>query len=120
VISVELREIDDHVSYVQQLQAETGPVVLVNQFTVAPDEAEALVEVWADDAEYMQEQPGFISAQLHRGIAGSSTFVNVAEWESARALGKAFSSPEFQRRVARYPASTVISPHVFEKVAVPG
>jgi heme-degrading monooxygenase HmoA len=118
VISVELREIDDHVTYVQQLQAESGPVVLVNQFTVAPEDAEELVEVWADDAAFMERQPGFISAQLHRGVAGSSTFVNIAEWESARALGAAFRSPEFQRRVARYPESTVISPHLFEKVAV--
>jgi heme-degrading monooxygenase HmoA len=116
VISVELREIDDHVTYGQQLQAETGPVVLVNLFTVAPDEAEALLEVWADDAAFMQSQLGFISAQLHRGVAGSSAFVNIAEWESARALGEAFRSPEFQRRVARYPESTVISPHLFEKV----
>jgi heme-degrading monooxygenase HmoA len=118
VISVELREIDDHVTYVQQLQAESGPVVLVNQFTVARDDAEEFVEVWADDAAFMERQPGFISAQLHRGVAGSSTFVNIAEWESARALGAAFRSPEFQRRVARYPESTVISPHLFEKVAV--
>jgi DNA-binding MarR family transcriptional regulator len=46
-----------------------------------------------------------ISTQLHRGIAGSSTFMNVAVWESARALAKACGSPEFQDRVARYPDS---------------
>ena len=59
-------------------------------------------------------------SQLHQGTAGSATFVNVAVWESARALGRAFSSPEFQARVARYPDSTVAAPHVFKKVAVPG
>jgi heme-degrading monooxygenase HmoA len=68
----------------------------------------------------MKRQPGFISTQLHRGTAGSSTFVNVAEWESASALGEAFRSPEFQSRLARYPGSAVASPHVFRKVAVPG
>jgi hypothetical protein len=46
--------------------------------------------------------------------------VNVAEWESARALGEAFRSPEFQSHAARYPDGAVASPHVFEKVAVPG
>lgn len=76
--------------------------------------------VRSNDAAFMKEQPGFVSAQLHRGTAGSSTFVNVAEWESARALGAAFSSPEFQDRIMRYPAGAVATPHVFEKVAIPG
>jgi hypothetical protein len=46
--------------------------------------------------------------------------VNVAVWESARALGEAFRSPEFQQRAARYPDAAVAAPHVFERVAVPG
>jgi len=111
---------DDHVTYLQQLQEDTGPVVLINPFTVAPDDATRFIEAWTDDAAFMKQQPGFISAQLHQGTAGSTTFVNVAVWESARALGQAFSSPEFQARVARYPDSTVAAPHVFKKVAVPG
>jgi heme-degrading monooxygenase HmoA len=111
---------DKQVAYVQQLQDDGGPIVLVNVFNVAPEDAERLVGVWADDAAFMKQQPGFISTQLHRGTGGSSTFVNVAEWESAWALGEAFRSPEFQSRVARYPDSVVASPHVFEKVAVPG
>ena len=117
---VQLRQMDDRVSYFQQLEEETGPVVLINQFNVAPEEADRLLEVWADDAEYMKRQPGFISTQLHRGTAGSTTFVNVAVWESSRALGAAFRSPEFQERAARYPESAVAAPDVFEKVAVPG
>jgi heme-degrading monooxygenase HmoA len=117
---MQLREMDERVTYLQQLQEDRGgPVVLINVFNVAPEDAERLLEAWADDAAFMKEQAGFISAQLHRGTAGSSTFVNVAEWESARALGKAFGSPEFQQRLARYPGSVTASPHVFEK-AVPG
>jgi heme-degrading monooxygenase HmoA len=115
-----LREIDEQVTYAEQLQQETGPIVLVNQFNVAPEDAEGLLKAWADDAAWMKQQPGFISTQLHRGVAGSATFINVAVWESARALGGAFSSPEFQGNLERYPDSTVAAPHVFEKVAVPG
>lgn len=117
---MQLREMDEQVKYVQQLQEDEGPIVLVNLFNVAPEDAERLVEAWSDDAAFMKQQPGFVSAQLHRGTAGSSTFVNVAEWESARALGEAFGSPEFQGHMARYPDSVVASPHVFRKVAVPG
>jgi heme-degrading monooxygenase HmoA len=118
--TVNFREMDDQVTFMEQLQQETGPVVLINQFNVKPDDAERLAEVWADDAAFMKRQPGFISAQLHRGIAGSTTFMNVAVWESARALAAAFRSPEFQSRAAHYPDSAVAAPHLFEKLAVPG
>lgn len=117
---MQLREMDEGVTYQQQLREDGGPVVLINVFNVAPEDAERLLEVWSDDAAFMREQPGFISTQLHRGTAGSSTFVNVAEWESARALGAAFGSSEFQQRLAQYPESAVASPHVFEKVEVAG
>ena len=115
-----LREMDQQVSYAEQLRQDDGPVVLINQFSVAPGDADAFVTAWADDAAFMKQRPGFISTQLHRGTGGSATFVNVAVWESARSLGQAFGSPEFQARVSRYPDSTVASPHVFTKVAVPG
>jgi heme-degrading monooxygenase HmoA len=111
-----LREMDQHVTYLEQLDAETGPIVLVNQFSVDPEEADQLVAAWKEDAAFMSEQPGFVSARLHRGIAGSGTFVNVARWESARALGDAFRSPGFRAGLGRYPASTVAAPHVFEEV----
>jgi heme-degrading monooxygenase HmoA len=111
---------NDQATFAQQLQREIGPVVLINTFDVAPEEADQMLEIWAEDAAFMKQQPGFISTQLHRGIAGSTTFINVAIWESAHALRAAFSSPEFQAHAARYPDSTVTQPHLFEKVAVPG
>src|SRR5215510_455278 len=104
---MKLREMDDQVTYAQQLQHDDGPVVLINQFTLAPGDTERFLQVWADDAAFMKQQPGFISTQLHRGTAGSTTFINVAVWESARAVGRAYSSRELQVRAARYPGSTV-------------
>ncbi|MGH8931405.1 MAG: antibiotic biosynthesis monooxygenase family protein [Egibacteraceae bacterium] len=117
---ITLREQDERVGYQEQLAQDTAPIVLINQFHVAPEDADRLVEVWADDAAFMKEQPGYISAQLYRGTAGSTTFINIAVWESTAALRDAFLNPEFQERIRRYPASTVGSPHVFAKVAVPG
>ena len=112
---------DEQTTYRRQLQQQDDrPVVLINQFNVAPEDAERFLEVWADDAAFMKQQPGFISTQLHRGTAGSCTFMNVAVWESSRALGAAFGSPEFQQRAARYPASAVAAPHLFERLAVAG
>jgi heme-degrading monooxygenase HmoA len=119
-VPIKFAEMDPRVTFAEQLQQETGPVVLINTFTVAPEDADRLLAVWAEDAAFMKRQPGYISTQLHRGTAGGSVFVNVAVWESAAALRAAFFSPEFQAQVARYPESATTSPHLFEQVAVPG
>jgi quinol monooxygenase YgiN len=116
----QLTEMDEHVPFHGQLEQHTGPIVLINKFNVAPDDVQALLDAWADDAAWMKQQPGYISTQLHRGIAGSTTFINIAVWESAHVLGQAFRSPQFQARIAHYPDSTTISPHLFQKIAVPG
>jgi heme-degrading monooxygenase HmoA len=114
-----LVEIDPYVSLFAQLEEKTGPVVLLNVFTVAPEETEALVAAWSADAAIMKRQPGFISAQFHRGVGGSA-FVNYAEWESAADFKRAFFDPEFQASMKRYPPTTTAAPHLFRKVAVPG
>jgi heme-degrading monooxygenase HmoA len=113
-------QIDPNVAVTDQFNADTGPVVLINQFTVAERDVDAFLHAWAEDAAWFKQQPGYISAQLHRGIAGSTTFVNVAVWESAKALGQAVLSPEVEARLSNYPESATIAPHLFVKVAVPG
>jgi hypothetical protein len=40
------------------------------------EEVDQFLKIWAADAAIMKRQPGFISAQLHRGIAGSCVFIN--------------------------------------------
>src|SRR5262249_15398603 len=111
---------DDQVTYAQQLHHDDGPVLLINQFTLAPDDTERFLQVWADDAAFMKQQPGFIATQLHRGTAGSTTFINVAVWESARALGRAFGSRDSRPRAARSPDGPTAAPHVSTRVAAPG
>jgi heme-degrading monooxygenase HmoA len=87
---------------------------------VALEDVDELLQAWAADAALLRSRPGFISTQLHRGIAGSSVFLNTAVWESVEAFRNAFGDPTFQATFARYPDSTVASPHLFQKVAVPG
>jgi quinol monooxygenase YgiN len=118
---LQLHELDDHVSYVEQLrETGAGEVVLVNIFHVLPDEIDAFIQAWANDAEYMQRQPGYLNTQLHRAVGANPTFVNVAMWESAGHLREAFQGPEFQQSFAKYPDGTIATPHLFRKVAVPG
>jgi heme-degrading monooxygenase HmoA len=94
---------DQTVTLADQLKDEGGAVVLVNTFVVPPEDAGRLLAAWAADAAIMKRQPGFISAQLHRGIAGSGAFLNYAVWESVAHFRAAFANPEFRARRANTP-----------------
>lgn len=115
-----LRPLDPNFPIEQQLATDVSPVVLVNLFTVDKAEEQALLAAWTRDAQFMKQQPGFISTQLHRAIGGSSAFLNYAVWESTATFRAAFSHPEFQSRLSAYPSSAVAAPHLFQKLAVPG
>jgi heme-degrading monooxygenase HmoA len=116
----QLTEMDEKVTLFSQLEGSGGPVILINTFKVDPAEVEQLLHAWAADAAFMKRQPGFISTQLHRGIGGSCVFINYAVWESVEAFKRAFFHPEFQEAIQHYPPSAIGSPHLFQKVAVPG
>jgi quinol monooxygenase YgiN len=113
-------EMDEKVKFLTQMDANVAPVILINKFNVKPEEVDQFLKVWAADAAIMKRQPGFISAQLHRGIAGSCVFIKYAVWESTEHYKRAFSNPEFQSSLEKYPGSAVASPHLFKKVTIPG
>jgi quinol monooxygenase YgiN len=114
-------ELDEKVTLSEQMEENVeGAVILINKFNVKPEEVDQFLRSWADDATYFKQQPGFISTQLHRGIGRSSVFVNYAVWESTAQLKKAVNNTDLQTRLSKYPANTVISPHIFKKVAIPG
>ena len=114
-------EMDNTVTLADQLASEeVGPVVLINTFVVPPEDADALLAVWSRDAAIMKRQPGFISSQLHRGIAGGGAFLNYAVWQSVPHFRAAFANPEFRAKLSEYPESAKASPHLFRKVEVPG
>ena len=113
-------EMDRAVPLSDQLQSEEGPVVLINTFIVGPEDVVRLQASWAADAAIMKAQPGFISTQLHRGIAGSGVFLNYAVWQSVAHFRAAFANPEFRAQLNSYPENATVSPHLFRKVEVPG
>ena len=115
---LQLKPLDPLVPIAQQFGERQSPVVLVNLFTVDAQDADALLRAWEDDANWMKRQPGYISTQLHRGIAGSSVFLNYAVWESVAHFRQAFSHPDFRSALAAYPSSAIASPHLFAKIAV--
>jgi len=116
---LQLKPLDENVPIFQQLGADVSPVILVNIFNVAESEIPALLKAWEADANWMKLQPGYISTQLHRGIAGSTVFMNYAVWESAALFSAAFNHPDFKKALEHYPSSAIASPHLFSRLTVP-
>jgi quinol monooxygenase YgiN len=113
-------ETDEHVKLSEKLEENVSPIILINRFNVKPEETDQFLKAWEKDATYFKSQPGFISTQLHRGIGGSGVFVNYAVWESTALFKKALGNIDIQELLSDYPASAVVSPHLFKKIAVPG
>jgi quinol monooxygenase YgiN len=117
---VKIVEMDETITLEKQLEEDVGSVILVNKFNLHPQDVNQFLKVWTSDAEIMKQQLGFISTQLHRGIAESCTFINYAVWESTSQFKQALNNPQFQAKMADYPESVTASPHLFKKSAVPG
>jgi heme-degrading monooxygenase HmoA len=111
---------DEKVKFLNQIERDVAPVILINKFDVKSEHIDQFLRAWALAGSVMKQQPGYISAQLHRGIADSSVFINYAIWESTQQFRVAFNNAEFQSILSKFPPGTVASPHLFKKIAVPG
>ncbi len=111
----------DRTLKLEQQFADTSiqPTILVNVFDVDPKDRAAFKLAWAEDAAFFKRQPGYISAQLHQGIQGSSMFLNYAVFENTAAFAATTRQPEFKPLRAGYPDSATAHPHLFRRVHVP-
>lgn len=114
------KPLDDEFPLERQLGISAAPIVLINIFTVGSTDEAGFLDAFKAAGETLKKQPGFISTQLHRAIGDSPTFLNYVVWESTETLRDAFARPEFVAKVSAYPSSVVATPHLFQKVAVPG
>ena len=81
----------------------TGPLTLMNSFTVSPARDEAFHELWARTAKYFTAQPGvhLPAAAPGRLRRCSVPWVNVANWESEAHFRAAHGTDEFRRVVTQ-------------------
>jgi heme-degrading monooxygenase HmoA len=74
-------------------------VTLINVFTVEPENQGRLVDALVEATdEVMRHLPGFISANIHRGLDGRHV-ANYAQWESEEAFQRMLANPEAQRHM---------------------
>src|SRR5882757_7957552 len=117
---MQMRPLDPAFPIERQIAVDADAVVLVNLFTLDKADENTFLKAWQGDAAVMKRQPGFISTQLHRAIGESPAYLNYAVWESTADFRAAFAHPEFRSKLSSYPSSAVASPHLFQKLAVPG
>ena len=91
-------------------------VVLINPFEVPEGtDDEAFLQGWERAAQYMGEQPGFVSTRLHRALSPDARFrfINIAEWASPADFQAAVTSEEFREIAQHGPPG---SPALYEVV----
>lgn len=110
--------IDPENSFLSQLEHNVGPIVLMDTLVVPNGQHAEVLAIWEKDSHLMKSQPGFLSAQLHKGIENSNIILNIATWESTEALRTAYKQDVFQKTLDEYPQGTIIYQHIVQKVAV--
>lgn len=112
-------ELDPTLSLAQQYADTSGETtVLVNLFDVDPTDHEYFRAAWKEDAEFFKAQPGYISAQLHKGIGDSRLFLNYAVFENTASFAATNDRPEFAPLRKVYPDSATAHPHLLRRLAV--
>lgn len=108
-------EMDQKVKLSTQMDSRAGPVILINKFNVEPDDVDLFLKLWAADSAIMKRQPGFISAQLHRGMYSSTVQFRSRQNTLSRRLTILSFNPVL-RDILKAPHPALIS----SKVAISG
>jgi heme-degrading monooxygenase HmoA len=93
-------------------------VTLINVFEVAPDRQAALIELLERATrEVIRKQPGFVSANVHRGLDGTRV-ANYAQWASLEDFERMLQNREAQAHMSEAAAMAVASPVLYEVASV--
>lgn len=122
-------EMDKNVTINDQIKEEQenkngDSVILINKFDISPDKIEQFLKDWVETSSLFEQQPGFITTELYKGIGKSSVYISYQVWKSIDDFKKGSSSvlnsDDVNSRLAKYNDSLVISSHLFRKAVVPG
>lgn len=115
--------INDQIKEEEQKNKNGDSVILINKFDVSPDKIEQFLKDWTETSSLFEQQPGFITTELYKGIGKSSVYISYQVWKSIDDFKKGSSSVlnsnEVNSRLAKYNDSLVISSHLFRKAVVP-
>jgi quinol monooxygenase YgiN len=97
----------------------SAPVVtLINVFTVEPARQQELLELLVTATEeVMQQQAGFVSANIHASADGERV-VNYAQWESEQAFREMLANPQACEHMAAATRLAHAEPRLFSVASV--
>jgi ribosome-associated toxin RatA of RatAB toxin-antitoxin module/heme-degrading monooxygenase HmoA len=89
-------------------------LTLINVFPVEPEKQQQMIDILTQAAgKTMRYQPGFLSACVYRGLAG--TYVaNCVQWRSREDFNRMWRQPQAQQHVAEVHAVAKGNPQLFE------
>ncbi|WP_063043397.1 antibiotic biosynthesis monooxygenase family protein [Nocardia pseudovaccinii] len=120
VPAIEFFELTPELPVANQLASTESDFTLLDVLVAPVGKVEQAIAAYQQTGAFMKQQPGFIEAQLFRGISGSRVLINLAVWESGKALFDAVSDPGFAAVTAAYPVGSRCTRHALRRVAVPG
>jgi quinol monooxygenase YgiN len=89
-------------------------VTLINVFKVSPEHQQELVDVLVEATRStMRRIPGFISANIHRGLDGTRV-ANYAQWKSRAAFEAMLANPEAQAHMEAATGIAAAEPVLYE------
>ena len=93
-------------------------VILINPFEVAEGKQDDALAFWEKAADFMRQQPGYISTRLHSAVVPWARFhyINVAEWESIEHFENMMNSEEFKNLVGPYMKEFPHYPGLYEVI----
>ena len=86
-------------AHLTTLDPGAGYVTIMNTYAVAPERAEALLDLLVRATnEILRHVPGFVSANFHVNL-DCTQVVNYAQWRSREAIAAARDAPEVAARI---------------------
>jgi heme-degrading monooxygenase HmoA len=100
------------------ISPENGVVTLINVFTVAPEHQQRLVDLLIEATEtVMNRLPGFVSANLHKGLDGRNV-ANYAQWRTRADFEAMLQDPAARVHMAEAAKLAGFQPQLYEVVYV--
>ena len=90
-------------------------ITVIIIFTVQPERQQELIDAIADFVETVKQQPGFVSANIHKSIDGVKV-ANYAQWQSQEDYDNFINNTEVQAKAAKLREFNPPDSHVYEVV----
>ena len=88
-------------------------ITVIVIFTVEPDRQQELIDAIAEFTETVKQQPGFVSANIHKSIDGVKV-ANYAQWQSQADYQNFVNNTEVQKKAAKLREFTPPDIHIYE------